>query len=224
MPSRERRAAWSIVALRAALVGLPPFFTAPVPSRSNFAVQRTNVATPLALYVVRWGYHTSIIVQRPPDLLLGTQSEPRARYVEYAWGDRRFFMQSDYRVQSLFATVFLPTEAVAYVDGWEVPPQRLSSAREVYVRILNARDMEKVIAVLEASITRDARGARVVPFAPVRGYDGRFYPAPGDYLWSSDCNRWTVDRLHAVGLARTGRGVIVASQVGARLEGFTRVK
>lgn len=224
MSTRARRAAWAIVALIAALVALPPFFAAPVPARSNFTVQRTSVANPLALYVVRWGYHTSLIIQQPPDLLLGTPSDPRARYVEYAWGDRRFFMQSDYRVHSLFATVFLPTEAVAYVDGWDVPPQRLSSAREVYVRMLNARDTETVITVLEASITRDARGSRAAPYAPVRGYDGTFYPAPGDYIWSSDCNRWTVERLHAAGLARSGRGVLLASQVAGRLEGFTRVK
>lgn len=67
------------------------------------------------------------------------------------------------------------------------------------------------------------QAARVAPYAPVADYPGRFYPAYGSYLWWNDCNRWTVDRLHAAGLARSGVGVIVPGQVPARLIGFERV-
>jgi hypothetical protein len=77
---------------------------------------------------------------------------------------------------------------------------------------------------LESSIRHDSLGARESAFPPVAGYDGRFYPAHGEYLWWFDCNRWTVDRLATVGLARGGRGVIFTAQVPGRLLGFHPVR
>ena len=55
------------------------------------------------------------------------------------------------------------------------------------------------------------------------GYAGRFYPGAGAYLWWTDCNRWTVDRLAAAGLARRGRGVIFSGQVKNALIDFFMV-
>ena len=76
-----------------------------------------------------------------------------------------------------------------------------------------------------SSLTWSAsRSSRPSPFAPAAGYGGRFYPARGAYLWWNDCNRWTVERLAAAGLARGGRGVIFSGQVARHLVGFRRVR
>jgi hypothetical protein len=52
-------------------------------------------------------------------------------------------------------------------------------------------------------------------FPAVSGYARRFYRAHGRYLWFTDCNRWTVERLASVGLAHGGFGVIFSGQVAA---------
>ena len=44
------------------------------------------------VFVADWGYHTSIIVERPPGARLGPEAREGAPFVEYAWGDRRFYM------------------------------------------------------------------------------------------------------------------------------------
>jgi hypothetical protein len=87
---------------------------------------------------------------------------------------------------------------------------------------VSASTLHALAVELERHIIRDASGARVAPAPPVAGYAGRFYDAAGRYLWTSDCNDWTVARLAAAGLA-TRRGLVVfPGQVAGRLVEFRR--
>lgn len=60
---------------------------------------------------------------------------------------------------------------------------------------------------LERVMERGADGQRFSPYVGHRSYYGRFYPAHGSYLWTRDCNWWTVERLRAAGLAGSSAGV-----------------
>lgn len=220
----RRRVIRLLGALLALVILVPPVAVELVPHR----LPPVTIALPPAhgdfrVYVADWGYHTSIIFQQPPGWNLGPAGDAQASYVEVAWGDRRFYMESDYQPQALFATLFLPTASVTYLAGWHDPPERAARPHALYVRTVSAAQLGLVVASLESSIRHGSAGARVAPFAPVAGYRGRFYPAYGDYLWWFDCNRWTVDRLAAAGLASGGRGVVWPGQVPARLRGFQPV-
>jgi hypothetical protein len=217
-----RRLGVSAGALLVLLLAVPPFLADALPDAVSVQLAPTKSGRSYELYVVRWGYHTSIIIEQPPEWALGPPQREHARFLEYAWGDRRFFMESRYG--AIFQTIFLPTEAVGYLDTMEDSPVKSRIAKEVYERRVNEDELRRLISVLEASFLRNGRSGRAAPFAVVEGYPGRFYPAPGDYLWSSDCNRWTASRLRIARLARSDRGVIFASQVGERLSGFQRVK
>ena len=171
--------------------------------------------------VANWGYHTAIILEQPPGWALGPPGEETARFVEFAWGDRRYYMESNYWPHAVFATLILPTASVTYVDGRDAPPAR--GFRALYAREVSAAELRALASELESSIRHDAAGARAPAFAPVPGYPGRFLPGVGSYLWWINCNRWTVDRLSAAGLAESGRGVIFSGDVASRLAGFTLV-
>jgi len=177
-----------------------------------------NAGEPLRVHVVDWGYHTAIILEQPGGWALGPPGRESARFIEYAWGDRRFYMEQDHRPHSVFATLFLPTESVTYVEGRAQLPG--PGARSLYSRNVSPTEFLAVARELEASIRRDPVGGRQAPHAAARGFVGRFYPAIGQYLWWNDCNRWTLDRLAAAGLAGGGRGVIFSGQVAGRLRGF----
>ena len=166
------------------------------------------------VYVADWGYHTSIILEQPPAWRLGPPGEEASPFVEFAWGDRRFYKDSDYRPHSLIITLLLPSEAVTYVDGWGAAPVRGAGMRQLVLRELTEAELARLATVLSAWRAEEA------PFPAVSGFAGRFYPAPGRYLWWTDCNRWTVDRLAEAGLARGGRGVIFSGQVFGRLRAF----
>lgn len=200
----------------------PPLYGSVVPEERDGATLLERV--PPGAYrvlVVDWGYHTAIVVEQPRGLSLGPPGEERAPFLEYAWGDRRFFMESDYRPHALFATLALPTASVLYLDG-RADLSSLSGARAVYARTVDDAALQLLLRDLERSFAHAADGTRLAPFAPAPGYRGRFFPARGRYLWSRDCNWWTVRRLAGAALAGSGTGVVFSAQVAGRLKGFRR--
>jgi len=179
-------------------------------------------AVPQGQYLVLvadWGYHTSIVVEQPRDWALGPPGQEHASFIEYAWGDKRFYMESDFRPQSVFATIVLPTESVLYLNG-RPRPISVDGARAAFVRSVNADTLRLLLIELERSFRRGADGNRLAPYPVASGFAGRFYPAHGRYLWTRDCNWWTVTRLHAAQLGSDARGVVFSGQVMSRLHGF----
>jgi hypothetical protein len=174
------------------------------------------------VYVADWGYHTSIIVPQPPGLAFGPSNDVHAAFVEFAWGDRSFYMQSNYWPHRLFATLFLPTASVTYLAGWPRAPVATDGMTALWSRAVTLAELTSLYAALEGSIRHMLGKQRQAAYPPANGYRGRFYPAHGYYLFWADCNRWTVDQLHGAGLAKSGTGVVLAQQVAARLQGFRR--
>jgi len=171
------------------------------------------------VYVADWAYHTAIVVPQPAGWTLGPPGEERAPLLEYAWGDRRFYMESNFWPHSVYATLILPTESVVYLDGRDSPPS-FAGARAVYARVIDAATLRALLGELERTFRHASDGSRVPPYSSHVGYAGRFFPAYGRYLWTRNCNWWTVERLRAVGLARSGAGVVFSGQVRGRLLGF----
>lgn len=220
----RRRRWWGVVAtVVLAILVLPTLYVSIAPDRPVAVVLPVAPAGTYRVYVADWGYHTSIIVEQPPNWQLGPLGDESAAYVEYAWGDRRFYMESKYRPDALFATLFLPTESVTYVESWRSDPVRIARPRALYGRDIDANQLLMLVEALEGSMRRVVDDERPLPFAAVSGYSGRFYPAHGAYLWSHDCNRWTVERLAAAKLAGGGFGVIFSGQVQGHLIGFRHI-
>jgi hypothetical protein len=172
------------------------------------------------VFVVDWGYHAAIVVEQPRGWRLGPPGAEDAPFLEYAWGDRSFYYESDHRPHAVFATLFLPTDAVLYLEARPDPPP-FGGAEEVFARTLDAATLRTLLAELERTVRHDASGARLPALAPTRGDLGRFYAAHGRYLWTRNCNWWVVARLAGVGLASRPAGVIFTTQVPARLREFT---
>ena len=230
MRDRPRRRAWCRRALQALFVvlvfmaGFPPLYAALVPER--LPPPPAFPAPPAGSYrvfVVDWGYHTAIVVQQPAGWRLGPAGAEGAPFLEYAWGDRRFYYDFDHRPHVLFAALFLPTESVLYLEGHPDPPS-FAGAEAAYVRTVDASTLRTLLTELERAIRHAPSSARLPALAPAAGYRGRFYQAYGRYLWPRDCNWWVVARLDGAGLASAPTGVIFTTQVPARLRGFTAVR
>jgi hypothetical protein len=214
-----------VIALVVVLLVGPPLWVEIFPDRPVAVRVGEPPSGTYRLYVAEWGYHASIILEQPPGWRLGPPGQEDAPFVEFAWGDRRFYMESNYWPHSVFATLFLPTSSVAYVAAWsaDVEPAAGARARALYERSVTAEELRAVVASIESTIRRDAIGARVAAFPPRAGHRGRFYAAIGDYIWTSNCNRWTLDRLAAADLSQGGGGVVFVQQVSGRLRGFREV-
>jgi hypothetical protein len=173
------------------------------------------------VFVVDWGYHTAVVVEQPPGWRLGPPGAESAPFLEYAWGDRAFYRDSDHRLRSVAATLVVPTASVLYLRGHPAPP-RFAGADGVWARAVRGSTLRDVVHDLERTIRRTPEGARMAPErAP--GFAGAFYPAHGSYLWTRGCNWWTVARLAGADLAEAPAGVVFTPQVPGRLRGFSRV-
>lgn len=181
----------------------------PVPPEASYRVS-----------VIDWGYHTAIVLEQPPGWRLGPPGAESAPFLEYAWGDRAFYQDADYRPDRLAATLIAPTESVLYLRGHPGPP-RPSGADAVLTRTVGAAALRALALDLERSVRRTADGDRQRP-SPAPG--GHFYPAHGEYLWTRNCNWWTVARLAGVELADSPSGVVFTPQATRRLRGFSETQ
>src|SRR5918912_1413995 len=106
---RGRRAL--VAAALIALFAVPPVYMAvatPPPGPVRLPATDDERAR-YRVYVGDWGYHTSIVVEQPRGWRLGPLGREDAPFVEYAWGDRRFYMESNFWPHAVFAAAFLPT-------------------------------------------------------------------------------------------------------------------
>jgi hypothetical protein len=205
------------------LLGRPMLHAAVVPEpRAPLLRLPQPPAGRYTVLVADWGHHTSIVVQQPPGWRLGPPGAEAAPFLEFAWGDRRYFHGGERSPQAVLAALFLPTDSVLFLAGHPDPP-RLAGTVAVWERQVEAPTLRALLSSMELSARRDRDGARL-PALPRRpGHGGRFVPAHGAYLWTRNCNGWTVGRLQEAGLATGATGVVVAAQVPGRLLGFRPV-
>ena len=156
-----RRALLAIVAF--ALLFPPLYnFLVPEPRAAPIALPLPG-ARQLRCVRRRLGYHTSIIVQQPSGWSLGPPGRERAPFLEYAWGDRIFYMESNYQPQAVFATLVLPTPTVVVLSTAErIRPDFAARARCMRAR-WNASTTRALLLELEGTFRRSA-GMRLEPY------------------------------------------------------------
>ena len=221
-----RLTGWALGAALSFALVFPLLYAALVPERKAEAPVSAHVVEEgrYRIAVVDWGYHTALVLEQPPGARLGPPGEEHARFVEFAWGDRSFYYASDHRPHALYAAAALPSASAVFADAvdWDA----LGRARAVYEREVDAETLGRLIGSIESSFERAALGERAASGERARalpqraGTRGRFFPSPARYLWTRNCNGWTVRRLQEAGLATSARGVVLSGQVSGRLVGF----
>ena len=176
------------------------------------------------VYVIVQDWHCAIVVEQPRGWDRGQPEAPRSRFVEYAWGDRGFYMDSDFALPSLFNAALMPSQSVVYLRSMEAPPDKLYADIPVYRRDVGTDLLRALILTCEEAFVRTPDGRREAPFPPVSSYRGRFYPGRQSYIFWSSCNTWVLSRLKDAGFDVSPLGVITADQVPGRLTGFQRVE
>ncbi|MEO1002892.1 MAG: DUF2459 domain-containing protein [Cyanobacteria bacterium J06638_7] len=203
-----------------ALVGWPVLHAAVLPEpRAALPPLPPPPPGSYTVLVADWGQHTAIVVQQPPGWRLGPPGAETAPFLEFAWGDRRYFAAGERRPHAVAATLFRPTDSVVLLAAHTDPP-RLNGARRVRQRQVDGPTLRALLSGLERSLRRGADGRRLAPLPQRPAAGGRFFPGHGAYLWTRNCNRWTVQRLRQAGLATHPAAVLFSAQVPGRLLGF----
>ena len=154
------------------------------------------------VYVVRHGWHTGLVIDRASLGESGVMPEaahfPDARYLEFGWGDRDFYMAPDETLWITLKAALVPTPAVMHLAAVERPGARGPSRGAIRLAFSD-RALQRLIRAVSASFARPEGGAGE-PIAPGLFPDSRFYPATGRFHLLNTCNSWTARMLAAAGL------------------------
>ncbi|HXV25169.1 MAG TPA: DUF2459 domain-containing protein [Alphaproteobacteria bacterium] len=169
------------------------------------------------IYVINHGWHTGIAIARnglPAGQVPEAADFPGARFLEFGWGDRDFYIASRPTFLMALDAALTPSAAVMHIVGFVETPQKLYREREVLAVALSSMELELMIAQIDAEFDRSTGGQ---PVAIAGDSVSRFYPAHGQFHLFNTCNTWVARMLAAAGLPLSPSGVVTADDLMDRL-------
>lgn len=150
----------------------------------------TNFWIPVRSPVFDWNQHLGAVGKQP----LTTH-----RYLQFGWGDRRFYMETpswaEVRPTEALRALLAPFNASALLVKSH-PTLPASPPETLRCINLSPEDYLGLMAFLQASFQRDSQG-RLQRLGSGQDGDSSFYAATGHYSILRTCNSWTADGLRA---------------------------
>lgn len=168
-----------------------------------------------AVRVLSNGWHTAIVVPRPPLATTGLLPEaddfPDAGFLEFGWGDRVYYPARKKTLGMALAAALSATPAVMHMAGLARAPEPGHAGSEVVVVALTESGFRHLVGAIAGDFKRPK------PIARGLYPDSNFYDARGTFHLFNTCNTWTARMLRAAGVDLSPSGVITANQLMARL-------
>jgi len=172
------------------------------------------------VHVASNGWHTAIIMKRSKADALGRLPEaddfPDAVFLEFGWGDRKYYPADEKTVGMVLAAAFASTPAVVHVAGLTARPQRHFPNREMISLVLTKNEFGNMVEAISDDFQRPESG-RAKPVSQGLYPNSHFYHAHGSFHLFNTCNTWTARILRAGGVAINPSGIITADQLMGRL-------
>jgi hypothetical protein len=171
---------------------------------------------PFEIGVLIAGWHSGIVLPAgelgPLRPLL--QGDPRAKYLSFGWGDRRFYMAAHPGAGDALAALF-PSPSVLFVQTVSAPADLLASDVEIHWLCADREEIWRTDSYIEESLS--LADGKPVDLGPGPLPDSRFYASTAHYSGVHTCNTWTVAALQHAGLPVRASGVLFASQADRRV-------
>lgn len=190
----RRTCPWLLVALAVLLTAC----TAPPPDPTR---KRPTLAAENTIFVTSNGWHSSIVIARsglPPDRIPEALDFPRARFLEFGWGDAEYYPAERATIAMTLRAAFVPTPAVVHVAGLNAYPASIFAGVEVIAVQADDQGFARLVDFIDASFMRSG-AARAEASGPGLYATSRFYPATGRFHLGNTCNTWTARALMTAG-------------------------
>jgi len=177
------------------------------------ADSRSALAT--EVYVVSHGWHTGIVV--PADTISDRLPQlrarfPRARYIEFGWGDRSFYKAKEITAGLALHSILVPTDSVMHTVGLPTTPDKYFIGSEVKSLCIDAEDYTRLIDHIVSGFSLSNDGTAEAQGVGIYG-DSEFYTGQDNYHLFNTCNKWTAQGLLAAGLDITPSFIFRAESV-----------
>ena len=177
-----------------------------------------------SVYVIKRAWHTGVAVAAAdwPNRNWSVLADfPDSRYLEFGWGDARFYQApADEETWWLARrAAFFSTGSAVHVIGFNhTTPEALLADEVVEVR-LSADGLRKLTASIEAEFKEKTPRSFGVPLlGPPE--PNKFYYARRRFFFPRMCNWWTSKRLHDGGCPIAAWSVVSANRVIGEAKGF----
>jgi uncharacterized protein (TIGR02117 family) len=165
------------------------------------------------IYVVKRGWHTGIAVAKAdwPNRQWPVLSQfPEVDYLEFGWGDARFYQAERETLWLGLRAALWPTSSVVHVIGIRDPIAANADADELVDVTVSRDGLRALSESIEAEFASVSARPTTLSAAPA---PNRFYDARGRFYFPRMCNWWTASRLHEAGCPITPWTVLTASRV-----------
>ena len=154
------------------------------------------------VYVVSHGWHTGFVVSIKDIQMKIPKLNNRfasSQYIEFGWGDRRFYQAKESTSGLAMRAAFWPTESVVHVVPVSQNLYQFVPDIEVERLCLTDSELSSLIDFIVNSFYKDNEGEVVELQTGIYGYN-QFYKGVGDYYLMNTCNNWTAKGLRSAGM------------------------
>ena len=165
--------------------------------------------------VVSHGWHTGLILARedlPSSMAPVLEHLDETPWVEFGWGDRRYYQRGEGRPWLLVPAALWPTEAVMHVVAVPQAAQQYFPESDQTTVSIEAGNWAAFTDALSNSFADGAPESATYLGVGLYG-DSAFFTGSGRFHLRRTCNTWTLEMLAAGGLLVDPTGTIRARGV-----------
>ena len=174
------------------------------------------------VFLVNHGWHTGIIISReniPDSSLLKSTKIPSGKYLEFGWGDEKFYRSEKYTIYLTLRAALWPTSSVVHVAGISSTIRAYFSGSEVIKLKIKTDRFMGLLSFIEKAFAKTQSGGITVAGRGLYG-NSRFFRGSRSYYFPHTCNTWVAEALKEAGFPLTPLVYQRASDLAERMREF----
>jgi hypothetical protein len=175
-----------------------------------------------SIYVVKRGGHTGIAIARAdwPNHSWSVLTDfPSSDYLEFGWGDERFYQAEKETLWLGTRAALWPTSSVIHVIGVRSPIVENIHANDIVEVRISVEGLQRIAATIEHEFTERAPTKTPVSLSAAPK-PNHFYSAKRQFFFPRMCNWWIAARLEEASCPIQPWSVVTASRIMREARGF----
>lgn len=176
-----------------------------------------------SIYVVKRAWHTGVAVAAAdwPDRDWSVLRDfPESRYLEFGWGDARFYQAEEESVWMGIRAAFFSTSSAIHVIGFDAPALDALRADAVIEVRISTDGLKQLAQSIQQEFTQ-ASPAPTGATLNATPSPNKFYSASRRFFFPRMCNWWTARRLEEASCPIAAWSVVSANRIIREARGFT---